>query len=158
CFHVHRAHSCPVHYLLVEDDVVLGAVVSRVLRDDGDAVDVERTLQGARRALNTGVYHLVVLDLGLPDGEGMTLCRELRDRGHPARVLVLPARDAVGDKVHALDGGADDYLTKPFDVAELMARCRALLRRPDHARAPRLRVDDIELDPAAHTVSRDSVL
>ena len=103
-------------------------------------------------------YHLIVLDLGLPDGDGLALCREVRAAGLPARVLVLTARDATGDKVRGLDAGADDYLTKPFDFSELAARSRALLRRPEAARAPLLTSLDIELDPAAHTVRRNGVM
>ncbi|MCX6523001.1 MAG: response regulator transcription factor [Actinobacteria bacterium] len=144
--------------LVVEDDVSLGGVVQRGLSEDGHAVDLERTLAGARRACAINAYHLVVLDLGLPDGDGLTLCRELHESEHPPRVLVLTARDTTGDKVLGLDAGADDYLTKPFDFAELGARVRALLRRPENARAPLLKVADIELDPAAHTVRRSGVM
>ncbi|MEK7423807.1 MAG: response regulator transcription factor [Actinomycetota bacterium] len=144
--------------LVVEDDISLGGVVQRGLGEDGHAVDLERTLAGARRAVAINAYHLVVLDLGLPDGDGLALCRELHDNERPPRVLVLTARDATGDKVLGLDAGADDYLTKPFDFAELGARVRALLRRPDDARSPLLRVGDIELDPAAHAVRRRGVM
>ena len=143
--------------LVVEDDPSLGDVVRRGLIEDGHAVDLERTLSGARRAAAINPYHLVVLDLGLPDGDGLSLCRELHRATNPPRVLVLTARDATGDKVLGLDAGADDYLTKPFDFAELAARVRALLRRPEHARAPLLVSGDIELDPAAHTVRRRGI-
>jgi DNA-binding response OmpR family regulator len=142
---------------VVEDDVVLGVVVKRGLEEDGYAVDLERTLAGARHAVDINVYQVVVLDLGLPDGEGLDLCRHLRSVSNPARVLVLTARGSLGDKVTGLDAGADDYLTKPFDQPELSARIRALLRRPDDARGPLLRADDIELDPAAHTVRRAGI-
>lgn len=143
--------------LVVEDDPSLGGVVQRGLHEDGHAVDLERTLAGARRALAISQYHLVVLDLGLPDGDGLSLCRELHHAESPPRVLVLTARDAIGDKVLGLDAGADDYLAKPFDFAELGARVRALLRRPENARSPLLTVGDIELDPAAHVVKRAGV-
>jgi len=143
--------------LVVEDDPSLGQVVQRGLAEGGHTVDLERTLAGARRAVAIATYHVVVLDLGLPDGDGLALCRELHDQATPPRVLILTARDATGDKVLGLDAGADDYLTKPFDFAELAARVRALLRRPEHARSPQLRVGDLELDPAAHTVQRAGV-
>lgn len=143
--------------LVVEDDPSLGGVVRRGLIEDGHAVDLERTLSGARRAVAINPYQLVVLDLGLPDGDGLALCRELHRSANPPRVLVLTARDATGDKVLGLDAGADDYLTKPFDFAELAARVRALLRRPENARSPLLTAGDIELDPAAHTVRRGGV-
>lgn len=144
--------------LLVEDDPSLGTVLQRAISEEGHAVDLERTLTGARRAVAINSYHLIVLDLGLPDGDGLALCREVRAAGLPARVLVLTARDATGDKVRGLDAGADDYLTKPFDFSELAARTRALLRRPEAARAPLLTALDIELDPAAHTVRRNGVM
>jgi DNA-binding response OmpR family regulator len=147
-----------VRVLLVEDDASLGTVLQRALAEEGHAVDLQRTLEGARRAVALNSYHLIVLDLGLPDGDGLSLCREVRAAELPARVLVLTARDATGDKVRGLDAGADDYLTKPFDFSELAARARALLRRPEAARSPMLRVLDIELDPAAHTVRRSGVM
>jgi len=146
-----------VRVLVVEDDASLGQVVQRGLAEAGHAVDLERTLAGARRAVAIGTYHVVVLDLGLPDGDGLALCRELQHAEARPRVLILTARDATGDKVLGLDAGADDYLTKPFDFAELAARVRALLRRPENARSSQVRLGDIELDPAAHTVRRCGV-
>jgi DNA-binding response OmpR family regulator len=146
-----------VRILVVEDDPSLGHVVQRGLVETGHAVDLEPTLHAARRAVAINSYHLVVLDLGLPDGDGLSLCRELQHVDPRPRVLILTARDATGDKVLGLDAGADDYLAKPFDFAELAARVRAMLRRPETARSPLLRVDDIELDPAAHMVRRAGI-
>src|SRR5215207_8296418 len=97
--------------LVVEDDPALGEVVRRGLAEEGHAVDVEGTSRGAARAVALNDYALVVLDLGLPDGDGVALCRRLRGEGLTARVLVLTARDTLSDKVEGLDAGADDYLT-----------------------------------------------
>jgi two-component system OmpR family response regulator len=144
--------------LLVEDDPALGAVIHRGLVELGHAVDWERTVFAARRALALAPYSLVLLDLGLPDGDGLDVCRDLRDSGSPARVLMLTARDTLSDKVGGLDAGADDYLTKPFDFPELAARVRALLRRPEANRSPVLEAGGIRLDPASHTVWRGNVV
>jgi DNA-binding response OmpR family regulator len=148
----------PMRVLLVEDDPALGTVIQRGLVEDGHAVDWERTLRASRRAAAITEYALVVLDLGLPDGDGLELCRSLRAGGSVAKVLVLTARDTLSDKVGGLDAGADDYLTKPFDFPELSARVRALLRRPVDVRSPVLQAGDIRLDPAAHTVWRGNVV
>ncbi|MFN0092450.1 MAG: winged helix-turn-helix domain-containing protein [Acidimicrobiales bacterium] len=100
----------------------------------------------------------IVLDLGLPDGDGVRLCRVLREQGCESPVLMLTARDSVADRVGGLDAGADDYLPKPFDFAELGARVRALLRRPGGRRAPELNVGELRLDPASHRVWRRGVV
>ncbi|MGE0879922.1 MAG: response regulator transcription factor [Acidimicrobiia bacterium] len=144
--------------LVVEDDRALGEVVRRGLAEDGHAVDLEHTVAGAERALAINTYALVVLDIGLPDGNGLDLCRRMRTQNSQSRVLMLTARDTLSDKVGGLDAGADDYLTKPFDFPELAARVRALLRRPEDARTPVLTAGDIRLDPAAHTVWRGAVV
>jgi DNA-binding response OmpR family regulator len=116
--------------LVVEDDPTLGDVLARGLREEGHAVDLEASVNGASLALDVSEYDLLVLDLGLPDGDGLVLCEQVRAKRAATRVLILTARDNVRDKVGGLDAGADDYMAKPFDFAELAARVRALLRRP----------------------------
>src|SRR5437773_10492823 len=115
--------------LVVEDDSLLAQGLTRVLARAGHAVDRAETGVQADRALRAASYDLVVLDIGLPDIDGFEVLRRLRLRHAGANVLVLTARDAIEDRVHGLDLGADDYLTKPFSVSEFEARVRALLRR-----------------------------
>ena len=115
--------------LVVEDDSLLAQGLTRVLARAGHAVDMAETGVQADRALRAASYDLVVLDIGLPDIDGFEVLRRLRLRHAAANVLVLTARDAIEDRVHGLDLGADDYLTKPFSVTEFEARVRALLRR-----------------------------
>lgn len=143
---------------MVEDDRALANVLVRGLSEEGHAVDAEATVATASDALAINDYDLVVLDLGLPDGDGVSLCRKLRAGGSTTPVLMLTARDGLSDKVAGLDAGADDYLTKPFAYPELAARVRALLRRPRDAVSPILSWGDIQLDPAAHTVWRGAIM
>ena len=144
--------------LLVEDDPVLGQVLLRGLREDGYGTDLVGTVAAADLQLGVDEYDAVVLDLGLPDGDGLGLCRQIRARGLPTAVVILTARDTLSDKVAGLDSGADDYLVKPFDYPELAARLRAVLRRPRTAVPPVLAVGDIRLDPATHTVWRGAIV
>jgi len=115
--------------LLVEDDPMIGEGIRKGLRQDGFAVDWVRDGQAAELAVANDVYELVVLDLGLPRKDGLEVLASLRRKGNSVPVLVLTARDAVPDRIKGLDSGADDYVVKPFDLDELGARIRALLRR-----------------------------
>ncbi|MDA8383936.1 MAG: response regulator [Betaproteobacteria bacterium] len=139
--------------LLVEDDALLGDAVRAGLMQDGYSVDWVDDGRAAALALEAEPYALVVLDLGLPQMSGLEVLKRLRERGVGIPVLILTARDAVGDRVRGLDSGADDYLVKPFDLNELAARIRALLRRRAGRAAPRLVHGDVILDPGARTVS-----
>ena len=140
--------------LVVEDDVKLAAAVGRGLRHAGYAVDVVPDGDEALHNAFVWDYDAIVLDLMLPGRDGLEVCRALRERGNWAPVLVLTARGAVGDRIRGLDMGADDYLGKPFDFGELLARLRALLRRAPDERPAVLDVGDLRLDPASHEVSR----
>lgn len=139
--------------LLVEDDTLLGDGVKAGLAQSGFNVDWVRDGVAAELALKTGEYAGVVLDLGLPRLAGMELLARQRALGNKVPVLILTARDRVEDRIKGLDAGADDYVIKPFDLHELAARLRALVRRASGAAAPRLQAAGIELDPAARSVS-----
>jgi two-component system copper resistance phosphate regulon response regulator CusR len=145
--------------LVVEDEADLAHALSRSLRRQGYAVDVAAGAITGEEKLRSNSYDLAVLDWNLPDGSGLDLCRRLMEgtlptlEGPRPRVLMLTARDDIDDRVAGLDAGADDYLVKPFALAELAARVRALLRRDDGA-PPVLSVGDIELDPARFLVTR----
>jgi two-component system response regulator QseB len=115
--------------LLVEDDAMLGEALGRSLIQEGFAVDWVRSAEDAGLSLRTTDYALMLLDLGLPDREGLEFLAEVRADGNPIPVIILTARDAVADRISGLDSGADDYLVKPFDPDELAARIRALQRR-----------------------------
>lgn len=137
--------------LLVEDNDRLVELVGQGLKNGGFAVDAFQTLADAEAALTSVTYQAVVLDLGLPDGDGSTLLKQIRSRGDGTPVLVLTARDGVEDRVRGLNAGADDYVLKPFAMEELLARVRALLRRPGQALSVKLTCGGLCLD----TVSRE---
>ena len=139
--------------LIVEDDQGIAGGLSATLRAAGYAVDVSSTLASASSALAVEAFDLILLDLGLPDGDGLHWLRRLRGRGVMVPVLILSARDALPDRVAGLDEGADDYLVKPFVPEELLARMRVALRRNEGRASPLLRHGDIDIDPAAHTVA-----
>jgi len=143
-----------VRLLLVEDDPKLAAAVARGLRVEGYAVDLVGDGDAALRQAAVYDYDAVVLDVMLPSRDGFEVCRALRERGSPVPVLMLTARGQVADRVQGLDAGADDYLAKPFDLREMLARVRALVRRGPARRAPRLRVGDLVVDTATHDVHR----
>jgi two-component system copper resistance phosphate regulon response regulator CusR len=143
-----------VRILLVEDDPVLVEVVSSGLRAHAFAVDVARDGDAAVYQAAINPYDVILLDISLPRRDGFAVCREVRRRGATARILMLTARDTVEDRVAGLDFGADDYLTKPFDFAELLARIRALLRRGSDVQPSTLCIADLELDTRAQTAQR----
>lgn len=144
--------------LLVEDDALLGDGIRAGLKQAGFAVDWVRDGHAAKLALETEEYALLVLDLGLPRLSGMELLKWLRGRGSKLPVLILTARDTVADRVTGLNAGADDYLIKPFDLDELIARLRVLLRRSGGLATPILQHGTITLDPAAHQVHKNGAL
>ena len=136
--------------LLVEDDAMIGAVVQAGLRDRSYAVDWVRNGQTALDVLATERYDTVLLDLGLPGRDGLEVLKRLRQRGSAVPVLVITARDEVDNRVAGLDEGADDYLVKPFELKELLARMRAVQRRQSGVAQPALVGARLTLDPATH--------
>lgn len=138
--------------LLVEDNLRLSTFVRRGLEKEDFTVDGVGTIADAEAALDTAPYDLMVLDLGLPDGDGLDLLKDLRGANNHLPVLVLTARDGVDDRVKGLNAGADDYLLKPFAVEELTARLRALLRRPDGALGLSLKSGNLTFDTTAREV------
>jgi two-component system OmpR family response regulator len=143
-----------VRVLIVEDEVKLAGLIRRGLRDDGMAADVAVKGEDALWMAGATAYDAIVLDVLLPGIDGFEVCRRLRADGVVSPVLMLTARDAVDDRVHGLDTGADDYLTKPFSFAELAARLRALSRRGPIERPPVLQAGDLHLDPSTRRVWR----
>jgi two-component system OmpR family response regulator len=146
-----------VRILVVEDSVKMAAVLKRGLEEEGYAVDVAGTGEDGLWMATETPNDVVVLDVMLPDMDGFEVCRRIRERGQWTPVLMLTARGGVPDRVRGLDGGADDYLTKPFSFTELAARTRALLRRGARERPVQLRAGDLTLDPATRVVSRGDV-
>ena len=140
--------------LLVEDHKPLVRALRQGLEEEGFAVDVAFDGEEANHKATGVSYDVVILDLMLPKIDGVTLLQRWRQAGIQTHVLVLTARDTIEDKVRGLDIGADDYLTKPFELEELLARLRALIRRSHHTKDPVLRVHDLTIDTAARTVKR----
>jgi two-component system, OmpR family, response regulator len=145
-----------VRLLVVEDTPKMAALLQRAFREDGYAVDVQASGSDAVWMASECDFDAVILDIGLPDIDGFDVCRQLRERARWMPILMLTAREAVPDRVRGLDVGADDYVTKPFNIEELRARVRALVRRSLGERPAVLTVGDLTLDPAARTVCRGS--
>jgi two-component system OmpR family response regulator len=143
--------------LIVEDHVKMAGLVRRGLRKEGMAADVAGSGEDALGRAQATEYDAIILDLMLPGIDGFEVCRRLREEGVWTPILMLTARDAVRDRVAGLDGGADDYLTKPFSYAELLARLRALVRRGAIERPAELRIGDLRLDPARRRAWRGEV-
>ncbi len=140
--------------LLVEDEARLANFIAKGLREQTYAVDVAPDGEEALYQASVNEYDLVVLDVLLPIKDGHAVCRELRSGGFRAPILMLTARDSIDDRVAGLDSGADDYLTKPFDFKELLARLRALARRSSSLRPAVIRIGDLSLDTASHQATR----
>lgn len=141
--------------LLVEDDVMIGETVLDLLRAEHFAVDWVKDGKMAETALRSQHYDLVLLDLGLPQRDGLEVLKDLRKRKDPTPVLVLTARDAVGDRIAGLDAGADDYLLKPYDLDELLARIRALIRRSTGRGDSVLEIQGLRLNSLTREVTRN---
>jgi DNA-binding response OmpR family regulator len=140
--------------LLVEDDPRIANFVAKGLREQAYAVDVAANGEDALYQASINPYDLAILDVMIPAPDGFEVCRRLRQSGWRFPILMLTARDATDDRVHGLDTGADDYLTKPFEFRELLARLRALLRRSGELRPNRIEVEDLALDTSAQTAAR----
>ncbi len=140
--------------LVVEDDPDMSRFIERGLREQSYAVDAAATGDAAIEAAVTAAYDVIILDAMIPPPDGFEVCRQLRAQGIGATILMLTARDSVADRVEGLDSGADDYLVKPFEFAELLARLRALLRRRGVRQYPVIEVGDLRLDTRSHRVTR----
>ena len=139
--------------LVVEDEPALSAMLRAALEQGGFATDGAATAAAAREFLKAAEYDAAILDLGLPDGDGLALLAQLRRDGNSLPVLILTARDAPADRVRGLDSGADDYVVKPFHLAEILSRVRALLRRPNAALGVRLEAGNVVFDTPTRTVT-----
>lgn len=144
--------------LIVEDDTLLGDGIRVGLSQQGYAADWVEDGAMAQTALLANEYEAIVLDLGLPKVSGLELLKDLRKQGNDTPVIILTAQDGVEDRIKGLDTGADDYLTKPFDLEELTARLRALLRRRGGRSTPVIEHGDIVVDPASHSVKKEGVV
>ncbi|HEY3299633.1 MAG TPA: response regulator transcription factor [Methylophilaceae bacterium] len=141
--------------LLVEDDSMIGLAIQSALKDASYAADWVRDGQTALDTLSSQHYDLMLLDLGLPKADGFEVLRSVRNKNNPIPIVILTARDALEDRVLGLDNGADDYVIKPFELTELMARMRAVIRRKGGVASPILTNGLLTLDPSTHQVKRE---
>ena len=141
--------------LVIEDEPLMAGFISRGLRDNGFTVDIAGDGEQATLQVTNNEYDLIILDLRLPGKDGLTLCRELRERGLRTAIMMLTAMDAVTDVLNGLNSGADDYLPKPFDFGVLFSRIRALLRRNNELRGDLLTIADLTLNTVDHKVTRN---
>lgn len=140
--------------LLVEDEIKIASFVERGLKEEHYTVDVAHDGEKGFFLASINVYDLIILDIMLPEKDGLLVCRDLRAKGIDTPILMLTAKDKVGDKITGLDVGADDYITKPFAFEEFLARVRALLRRKSKIKTTLLRFNDLELDQLTHKIKR----
>jgi DNA-binding response OmpR family regulator len=143
--------------LVVEDEAKIARFIDKGLKEEGYAVDLARNGEEALLFARAAPYDLIILDLLLPKLDGISVCRQIRDLDLSVAILILTARDSIEDRVKGLDAGADDYLVKPFAFAELLARMRALLRRPRVSTDNTLQVGDLVMDLVKHKVERGGV-
>lgn len=144
-----------MHLMLTEDNIRLAALIREGLIEHGFVVDCYETVEASKAAVKFNRFDLVILDLGLPDGDGISIIKAMRAQKDMTPILVLTARSGLDDRVLGLDVGADDYLVKPFQILELAARCRALLRRPGNAFDTLLDAGNVRVNPAERTVLVD---
>ena len=143
--------------LLIEDAVGLGEVIRDQIAAEGHAVDWVQTISHAESSLHSTHYDLILLDLTLPDGSGMDLLTRMRKSGATSSVIILTAKDQISDRIKGLNAGADDYLVKPFDLAELSARIAAVSRRYARNPNPIVKIGALEIDLTQHLIARDGV-
>ena len=142
--------------LIIEDEKDLAENIKKGLVEEGFAVDISIDGEDGKFMIETEPYDLVILDIMLPKIDGITLCKEIRAKGIKIPILMLTAKSTLENKIEGFDGGADDYLTKPFDFVELKARVHALLRRAGNIELPILEIADLKMDPQKHEVFRNS--
>lgn len=147
-----------MHLLLVEDDHLVAQGLCRSLRQEGYSVEHSATVKHALQCLGSGEIELVILDLGLPDGDGSQILKHIKAQKKVIPVVILTARSSIDDKVQGLDMGADDYLAKPFEPAELFARLRVASRRVNQARSSLLQCGEVTMDTSAHSVTLNDEL